>query len=40
MSRKVLTNERWTKIKLLLPPGKGYWERPSRPHCRILEAIL
>ena len=39
MSRKILTNERWRKIKPLLPPERGYWGRPSRPHRRILEGI-
>ncbi len=40
MSRIVLTNERWIKIKPLLPKERGYWGRPSRPHRKILEGII
>ena len=40
MNRVLLTNQRWEKIKPLLPSERGYWGRPSRPHRRILEGIL
>lgn len=40
MSRKILVSERLAKIKALLPPERGYWERPSRPHIRILEGMF
>jgi transposase len=40
MNRVLLTNQRWEKIKPLLPPERGYWGRPSRSHRRILEGIL
>jgi transposase len=40
MSRTILTNERWEKIKPLLPPERGYWGRPSRPHRKVLEGIF
>jgi transposase len=40
MSRSLLTDEMWEKIKPLLPLESGYWGRPSRPHRKIIEGIL
>ena len=40
MNRVLLTNQRWEKIKILLPAERGYWGRPSRSHRKIIEGIL
>jgi transposase len=40
MTRSLLTEEMWEKIKPLLPSQSGYWGRPSRPHREIIEGIL
>lgn len=40
MSRSLLTDEMWAKIKPLLPLESGYWGRPSRSHREIIEGIL
>ena len=40
MSRSLLSDEMWEKIKPLLPPESGYWGRPSRSHRKIIEGIL
>lgn len=40
MVRMVLTDEKWDKIKPLLPQERGYWGRPSRSHREIIEGIL
>ena len=40
MSRRMLTKKRWARIKPLLPPERGYWGTPSRPHHKIIEGIL
>lgn len=40
MSRKLLTDEMWNKIKPLLPSETGYWGRPSKPHREVIEGIL
>ncbi len=40
MTRSLLSEEMWEKIKPLLPLESGYWGRPSRPHRKIIEGIL
>lgn len=39
-SRRVLTDEQWSKIEALLPPVKGAMGRPQVPHRPVVEGIV
>jgi transposase len=40
MVRDYITDTMWEKLKPHLPPERGYWGRPSKPHREVLGGIV
>ena len=40
MTRSMLSDKTWEKIKPLLPPESGFWGRPYKSHRPVIEGIL
>ena len=40
MVRDYITDAMWEKLKPHLPPERGYWGRPSKPHREVLGGIV
>src|SRR4028118_2027648 len=40
MARGDLTDQQWARLATLLPPERGHWGRPFRPHRDVVNGIL